>query len=765
MRNVLKHLALALFGVLAAAPAQAYGPSLSTWNTSWYQFGWCNFGPLYAFNGTNGNLTNATVQSASQAIYAYNVTGGSGGTVYNGYYYAGGSRFVTGGVPDTTRPPITADLIAGCIGTSTANIVGLTQNGADGTFETDRYMGFSYTLTQDGTYQTAGTYTYAWTSSVGDSTPPVNTGLTVAEALLASGQTSQVTISFSEAVTGFDAGDLTVQNGSISGLASSDGGITWLATLIPAAGVTDPTNVITLDMTGVTDLVQNAGTGTVDSNNYAVDTVAPGVSIGALTAVGDGTYSATITLSEDSTDFTQADLTLTNASATLSGSGSSYTAILTPAGGGLVELSVGAGTFTDAAGNANTASNSVGVTHDDAAPTVTLSTLATSVGAGESLTVTITFSEAVTGFTSDDVTVGNASLTSLTGSGASYSATLTATGGGDVTVSVAAGVAQDAGGNGNEASNSLSVASRVADETQELITGFMQSRANLVLRHQPGLIGFMTGERQGEFTVSTSGTGTRFNFASGAGGPVWANLTGSWTTDGSASSDYIFGAIGSHRSFGENLMLGAMVEFDHMDETDGAARVRGTGWLVGPYFIARAANQPLFFEGRLLYGESRNKISPIGTYEDRFDTTRLLTQFKVAGEIEQGDTVLMPFLDVSYTSDDMEGYVDSLGNTIPDQKVTLGQIEVGFDFSTLLETSSGKVEFWGGISGIWSETGGDGFARSVTPAYEGGRARVELGMNQSLAGGQRLSISGWYDGIGAKDFESFGVDLGYEMRF
>jgi hypothetical protein len=82
-----------------------------------------------------------------------------------------------------------------------------------------------------------------------------------------------VTITFSEAVTGFTNADLTIANGTLSA-SSSDGGITWTATFTPSAGITDTTNLITLDNTGVADLAGNAGSGTTDSNNYAIDTSA-----------------------------------------------------------------------------------------------------------------------------------------------------------------------------------------------------------------------------------------------------------------------------------------------------------------------------------------------------------------------------------------------------------------------------------------------------------------------------------------------------------
>ncbi|WP_421581618.1 Ig-like domain-containing protein, partial [Shinella sp. M31] len=71
----------------------------------------------------------------------------------------------------------------------------------------------------------------------------------VADNALAAGETSLVTFTFSEAVNGFTNADLTIANGMLSSVSSSDGGITWTATLTPTAGITDTTNLITLDNT------------------------------------------------------------------------------------------------------------------------------------------------------------------------------------------------------------------------------------------------------------------------------------------------------------------------------------------------------------------------------------------------------------------------------------------------------------------------------------------------------------------------------------
>jgi hypothetical protein len=74
--------------------------------------------------------------------------------------------------------------------------------------------------------------------------------------------------------------------------------------------------------------------------------------------------------------------------------------------------------------------------------------------------VTFTFSEAVTGFTADDVTVAGGTLSDFAGSGSSYTATFTATDGVDATgsVSVAAGRYTDVAGNsGGEGADTVAI--------------------------------------------------------------------------------------------------------------------------------------------------------------------------------------------------------------------------------------------------------------------------------------------------------------------
>lgn len=159
--------------------------------------------------------------------------------------------------------------------------------------------------------------------------------VTVADNALKVGETSLVTFTSSKAVYGFTNADVTVPNGTLSAVSSSDGGITWTAMLTPNANITDLSNVITLNNTGVSDMAGNAGVGVTSSNNISIDTQRPTATISvADTVLRDGqSTTVTFTFSEAVTGFNNSDIAVTNGR--LSGlstadGGLTYTATFTP---------------------------------------------------------------------------------------------------------------------------------------------------------------------------------------------------------------------------------------------------------------------------------------------------------------------------------------------------------------------------------------------------------------------------------------------------
>jgi len=438
--------------------------------------------------------------------------------------------------------------------------------------------------------------------------------------------------------------------------------------------------------------------------------------------------------------------TATSASAQPSGS---VTAVASTSGGG--------------------ASATATVTVDTTSPDVVLSGgPSDGIGAQESFAITVTFSEAVTGFATSDIVTQNASVLSVSGSGTDYIAQLRASGSGAITIQIPAGAAEDAAGNTTTASNILRFDDRTIVETQEQIAGFLYKRANQLIANQPELIGFLSHSDAGSGAMQahvTRGAGD-LNLTSRSGLPVWFRLQGSWSEEDQSETRYAFGAVGGHLNVSDRFLLGAMLQFDHLNQDEGARRIEGTGWLAGPYAVAQLLDQALYLEARVLYGQLANTISPFGTYEDDFDTTRMLAQLRLAGEVEHGETTFTPYVDAAYANEEQEAYVDSLGNTIGAQKIHLRQATFGVGFARPFATGGDAVaELTGGLAGVWSATSGTAVAETVIPAYTGWRAKVNLGGRYQWASGSRFAISARYDGLGSEGYKDFGLTIDYSLRF
>ncbi len=274
--------------------------------------------------------------------------------------------------------------------------------------------------------------------SVDTKRPALANAITISDQALKVGETAVVTFVFTEAVTGFTNAELTIANGTMTAVNSSNGGITWTSTFTPTANLEDASNLITLDNTGYSDVAGNIGTGTSNSPNYSIDTKRPTATISldnSALKVGETTI-VSIVFSEPVTGFTNADLTIANGNLTAvssSDGGITWIATFTPtanledatnvivlANSGITDLSGNIGTGTSSSDN---------YTIDTKRPTVGITLNDNALKIGENATVTFTFSEAVTGFSNDDLTIANGILTSVgsTDGGITYTATFTPT--------------------------------------------------------------------------------------------------------------------------------------------------------------------------------------------------------------------------------------------------------------------------------------------------------------------------------------------------
>src|SRR5207249_1969099 len=150
--------------------------------------------------------------------------------------------------------------------------------------------------------------------------------------------------------------------------------------------------------------------------------VAPTVALtgGTTGSTATAAYTITATFSESVTGFTSGDVSTTNAKVSnFSGSGAVYTFDVEMGRASCRVVGVAAAGATDGA-NGNTASNTLRWTYDSVAPTVSLTGGTSGSTATAAYTITATFSESVTGFTSGDVSTTNANVSNFSGSGAVY---------------------------------------------------------------------------------------------------------------------------------------------------------------------------------------------------------------------------------------------------------------------------------------------------------------------------------------------------------
>ena len=251
---------------------------------------------------------------------------------------------------------------------------------------------------------------------------------------LKSGETSTLTITLSEASSNFATGDVSVTGGTLSSITATSSTV-YSVVFTPTANTQSGSGSVSVASGAFTDAAGNNNTAS-STTTITYDTQAPSVSIAASasTLKSGETSTLTFTLSEASTDFAVADITFSGG--TLSSftavSGTSYTVVFTPTANtqsGTGSVSVALGAFTDSAANNNTASSATTITYDTQVATVSSLSVTSSAGsdntyvAGDSIRVTVNFSEAVTvtGTPTISVLVGSTtrSATYISGSGTS----------------------------------------------------------------------------------------------------------------------------------------------------------------------------------------------------------------------------------------------------------------------------------------------------------------------------------------------------------
>ena len=270
-----------------------------------------------------------------------------------------------------------------------------------------------------------------------------------------------VNIVFPSRVSGFERTEVSITGtaeATITAWNTADY-ITYIATITPEANssgeviISIAEDVATIDATNIPN--------TAVSKTVRVDMIPPGVSITDVPSdVQNGAFNITITLTEElSAPLLTSNVHLSGtAEATITNfyfvdrATHTLMATITPTTSGDVTISFPAGTVTDIAGNNNTAAEAQTVVVDITPPEV--NSLSVPTGTQDAaFNVTITFTEEVKGFVALDVHLfgANATVTTLsTTDNTIYTATITPTTSGQLTVRIRAGAVTDAVGNKNK---------------------------------------------------------------------------------------------------------------------------------------------------------------------------------------------------------------------------------------------------------------------------------------------------------------------------
>ncbi|WP_239231470.1 DUF4347 domain-containing protein, partial [Comamonas aquatica] len=245
---------------------------------------------------------------------------------------------------------------------------------------------------------------------------------------------------------------------TVLGEATATGG-NWAITSTTLAEGTYSIKVTATDTAGN---VSEASAGLL----VTIDTTAPtlGITSNVSTLKIGETATITFTFSEDpgntfTWDGTTGDVVVTGGTlSAISGTGTTRTATFTPAAntnGGTASITVVASAYTDAAGNAGGAGVTPTLSFDALTPTLSITSNVSALKIGETATITFTFSEDPgSTFTWDgnagDVVVSGGTLSAISGSGLTRTATFTPTAGIDsstASITVAAGSYNDVAGN------------------------------------------------------------------------------------------------------------------------------------------------------------------------------------------------------------------------------------------------------------------------------------------------------------------------------
>ena len=314
------------------------------------------------------------------------------------------------------------------------------------------------------------------------------------------------------------------------------------------------------------------------------------------------------------------------------------------------------------------------------------------------------------------------------------------------------------------------------------------ARAEALVDNQPRLAPMLRnpGAQASDFSLRASGGGVEAASGGFQAETIWGATSLSRSSDGFGDHEYLLATLGAHFRMSERLHLGGMLQFDRSGSEPGgtgeSGEITGNGWMVGPYFAYRDASNPLYFEGRLLYGRSSNKVDDLevatsqagGTVNATFDSERWLVQGRVEGTYQLGNgTTLIPLADFSHARDEMEAFQDAnvSAQRAGVRAIAVTKLQLGAEFEIPVETASGDLMLKPGLRLVVSDSTGAGAGENSTSPADAAadyRARVDFGVNYRLEDNLVLGFESFYSahGTSGEDESSiYGAGLNLQFEF
>ncbi|MGY8711218.1 autotransporter domain-containing protein [Bradyrhizobium sp. 18BD] len=654
--------------------------------------------------------------------------------------------------------------------------------------------------------------TFLAISTSAQAAPPTAV-VVVSPTQLGAGQTANVTITFSQPVTGFDLSDLTFSNATLSGLSTPDN-VTYTTTLTAASGVAVPTNHVVVDLPGVMNGSLETGSGTAVSNNYSVGPVSQSITLGAQapqTFVSGGTFAIN---------------PLATASSGLAVTYSSLTTGVCTVSGSTVTM-IAAGTCTlaaDQAGNGTTYAAASQVTRN-VALALTTSSVALVASPNPSLVgQAVTFTATVSGLSpTGTVTFRDGATTLGTGILSSGRATLTISA---LTSGTHAITAVYSGDTSNATGTSAALLQAVSTSQDSLKLRALQVIATKTVAQNSGAAitgavdaAISEGFSDGGDLITPGASGVRFNFSAdpaqreaatglpgsadshapsklpqGASGvddafaainrnamPVkvpalryvepkdwllWADVRGSridsW--ESSTSTPILYGTqinalLGLTRRLTPNFLVGALGGYETFDYRSDAlsGHLKGDGWTAGSYLGWRFAPGLRLDAAAAYSGIGYNAIAD--TAIGKFGSHRWLVSGGLTGDTKAYGFGIEPSAKIYALWESENAYTDSLGMPQADRWFFTGRASAGLKVSyPWVASAAVALAPYAGLYADYYFTGDDAAASALAgamplasvPLLDGWSARATGGLAVRLGNEASVAVGAELGGIGSK---------------